>query len=312
MKRVMLVLTYSLVSLVAAICLFTAMLLVANSAYADPANDGSVNQTLSAAPNASVRINNIAGSITVQGWKQNQVQVTGTLSGDVTLDFRGSGSDLEVRAVYPNDSHDNAEADLTIHVPIASRLSVNTVSASIRASGLNGGAQLESVSGDVTLDSQDNDISARSVSGDVSIVGSTAGAHILGHSISGDVKISGINGDLQAESISGTVRVLGTNRVTRARLNSTSGNVDFSAAISGSGNYSFNSTSGNLSLSFPKAPDARFDIYSFSGDIDNNFGPKAQHTSEYGPGMELHFTNGAGSAQVTAHTLSGNITLRAP
>src|SRR5574340_1583341 len=75
MKRIILVLSYSLVSFTAAACLFTAMILVANSAYADPAGNGSVNQTRSATANASVRVNNIAGSIAVQGWSNNQVQV---------------------------------------------------------------------------------------------------------------------------------------------------------------------------------------------------------------------------------------------
>src|SRR5574337_332577 len=113
MKRIMLVLTYSLVSFVAAVCLFTVMMLVANSAYAYPGRDGSINQTLSAAPNATVRINNVAGSIKVLGWDKNQVQVTGTLSDGVTLDFHNSGNGVEIRAVYPENSHDNAEADLT-------------------------------------------------------------------------------------------------------------------------------------------------------------------------------------------------------
>lgn len=311
MKRIMLVLTYTLVSFVTAVCLFTVMVLVANSAYAYPANDSSVNQTRAATATASVRVNNIAGSITVQGWNKNQVQVTGTLTGDVTLDIRGSADDLEIRAVYPNHSSNHAEADLTIQVPAASRLSVNTVSADIGSGGLSGRAQLESVSGDVTLNSHAGDIAAKSVSGEVTITGSAPGAHVYGHSISGDVKIGSVDGDVQAESISGTVKVFGS-RLDRVRLNSTSGNVDFSAALAKSGNYSFNSTSGNLSLTFAKTPDARFDIYSFSGDIDNSFGPRAQRTSEFGPGMELHFTSGKGDAQVTAHTLSGNISLRGP
>ena len=311
MKRIMLVLTYSLVSFLTAVCLFTVMMLVANSAYAYPANDGNVSQTRAATAVASVRVNNIAGSVTVQGWSNNQVQVTGTLTDGVTLDFHGSADDLEIRAVYPNNSRNHAEADLTVHVPTASRLWVNTVSADINAGGLSGRAQLESVSGDVTLNSHDNDIAAKSGSGEVGITGSAPAAHVFGHSISGDVKISHVDGDVQAESISGTVKLFDS-RLDRVRLNSTSGNVDFAATLAKSGNYSFNSTSGNLSLEFAKTPDARFDIYSFSGDISNNFGPRAQRTSEFGPGMELHFTSGNGDAQVTAHTLSGNITLRGP
>src|SRR5574337_1635278 len=117
MKRIMLVTTYSLVSLLIAIGLFTVMMLVANSAYAYPADGGSVNQSRAATANASVRVNNIAGSVTVQGWNNNQVQVTGTLTDGVTLDIHGSADDLEIRAVYPNNSHNHAEADLTIQVP---------------------------------------------------------------------------------------------------------------------------------------------------------------------------------------------------
>lgn len=311
MKRPLLVLIYSLISSAVAVCLFVAMMLVANSAYAQTASGDNVNETRSATAHATVRVNNIAGSVHLLGWHNNQVQVTGTLTGDVTLDFHGSGDYLEIRAVYPNNSHNNAEADLTVRVPEAGRVTVNTVSADINAKALNGSAQLESVSGNVTLDSHDRDIAVKSVSGAVTVSGSAPGAHVLGHSISGDVKISGVDGDVQAESISGTVKVF-QSRLDRARLNSTSGNVAFSTALAKSGSYSFNSTSGNLSLSFPGKPDARFDIYSFSGDIDSNFGPKPQHTSEYGPGMELHFVSGAGDAQVTAHTLSGNITLQVP
>lgn len=310
MKRLLVVATGTLLSFVICIGLIAAMLLTSRSAYAGPLGDGNVNQTLNATSNATVRVNNIAGSVTVRGWGNNQVQVTGTVRGGVRLDLHGSAGDIEVRAVYPQISQNDASAELIIQVPAASRLSVGTVSANIQVSGLNGSAQLNSISGDVRLDSHADNISGRSVSGDVTISGSAKGAHVSGHSISGDVRISGVDGDVDAGSVSGSVQV-NASRLDRAKLGSTSGNLSFAAGLAKSGSYDFNSTSGNLTLSFPQTPDARFDLSSFSGDIDNNFGPKAQRTSEYGPGRELHFTSGAGSAQVTAHTLSGNITLHA-
>lgn len=311
MKRLLVVATGTLVSFAICIGLITAMMLAARNAYAGPLDGGNVNQTLNAAANASVRVDNVAGSVTVRGWDKNQVQVTGTVSGGVQLDLHGSAGDIEVRAVYPQDSENNASAQLVIQIPAASRLSVGTVSADIQANGLTRSAQLNSVSGNVRLDSGAANISGKSVSGDVTISGSAKGAHVSAHSISGDVHINGVDGDVDAGSISGTVQI-SASRLDRAKLNSTSGNINFSAGLEKSGNYDFNSTSGNLTLTFPRTPDARFDINSFSGDIDNNFGPKAQRTSEYGPGRELHFTSGSGSAQVTAHTLSGNITLRQP
>ncbi|MGH8377730.1 MAG: hypothetical protein ACRER7_02145, partial [Gammaproteobacteria bacterium] len=168
MKRALLVTIYSFLSSVAFIALFLLMLFVADSVYANPVNSGTpINETRSATVNATVRVNNIAGTVKVQGWDKSQVQVTGMLTDGVKLDFHGSGNDLEIRAVYLENSHNNAEADLTIQIPVASRLTVNTVSADIDASGLGGSTQLESVSGNVTLDSRDSDISAKSVSGEV-------------------------------------------------------------------------------------------------------------------------------------------------
>ncbi len=314
MKHALIFISYVLLSLVGIGVVFSAMLLTANSAYADSAGNGTpINETRSAKANGTVAISNLAGSVTIQGWHRNEIHVGGTLSPDAErLDITPYGDGYSIRVILPEHSHSNSEGTaLVIQVPDASRLSVNTVSAGINARGLDGTAQLESVSGNVMLKSTDSDITAKSVSGEVSIAGSVGGAHVDAHSISGDVKVQGIVGDLQAESVSGNVKAI-TGQVKRARLMSTSGNVDFSGGVQKNGSYTFNSISGNLTLLFQGTPDARFDISSFSGDIDNNFGPKPQRTSEYGPGVELHFVSGHGDAQVNARTLSGNITLHTP
>lgn len=314
MKRALIIISYLLLSLVGIGILASAVMLTANSAYAHPVSDGTaINETRSAKVNGSIAVSNVVGSVKVQGWSKNEIHVGGTLGkGTERLDITTSGDGYSIRVILPRHSDDNVDgSDLVIDVPITSRLSVNTVSAGIDAGGLNGTAQLESVSGDVTLKSNDSDITAKSVSGEVNVLGSADGAHVRAHSISGDVKVDGVGGDLQAESVSGTAKVINS-RLSRAQLSSTSGNVDFTGALLKNGSYSFNSISGNLTLMFLVTPDARFDISSFSGDINNAFGPKAQRTSEYAPGEELHFVSGNGSAQVNARTLSGNISLRMP
>lgn len=314
MKRALIFVSYLLLSLLGVGILASAVMFTANSAYAHPVNDGTpINETRSAKANGSVAISNVAGSVKVQGWNKDEIHVGGTLGrGTERLDIMTSGDGYSIRVILPRDSDDNVEgSDLVISIPISSRLAVNTVSAGIDADGLNGTAQLVSVSGNVTLKSNDSDIAARSVSGEVNILGSTNDAHVRAHSVSGDVKIDGVGGDLQAESVSGTAKVINSH-LSRTQLSSTSGNVDFTGALLKDGSYSFNSISGNLTLMFLVTPDARFDISSFSGDINNAFGPKAQRTSEYAPGEELHFVSGNGSAQVNARTLSGNISLRKP
>jgi len=314
MKRALIFVSYLLLSLLGVGILASAVMLTASSAYAHPVNNGTpINETRSAKINGSIAISNVVGSVKVQGWNKNEIHVGGTLGkGTERLDITTSGDGYSIRVILPRHSDDNVDGtDLVIDVPIASRLSANTVSADINAGELNGTAQLESVSGNVTIKSNDSDITAKSVSGEVNVQGSADGAHVRAHSISGDVKVDGVGGDLQAESVSGTAKVINS-RLSRAQLSSTSGNVDFTGALLKNGSYSFNSISGNLTLMFLVTPDARFDISSFSGDINNAFGPKAQRTSEYAPGEELHFVSGNGSAQVNARTLSGNISLRKP
>ena len=310
MKRISLIITFTLLMLMAVVGSFSLLMLTAHSAYAHPAGTP-INETRSAKADGEVRVSNVAGSVTVRGWDKAQVHVSGTLgAGTQRLDVSSDGSGVSIRVILPEHSRSNVEGtDLVIDVPKASRLTVNTVSADISASGLTGIEHLESVSGNLSLDSRSSDIGAQSVSGEVNISGSASRAHIRAHSISGDVKISGVDGELVAESVSSTVKVTASN-LSRAQLSSTSGNVDFAAAIGSGGSYEFHSISGNVNLSFAKLPDARFDISSFSGNITNSIGPKATRTSEYGPGMELHFTSGHGDAQVNAKTLSGNISLR--
>ena len=86
-----------------------------------------------------------------------------------------------------------------------------------------------------------------------------------------------------------------------------SGNVKFSAALADGGKLAMESVSGNIDLEFEGEVSARFDVESFSGRIKNCFGPKAERTSKYAPGVELSFTEGAGDGRVSLSTLNGNI-----
>jgi hypothetical protein len=92
-------------------------------------------------------------------------------------------------------------------------------------------------------------------------------------------------------------------------MSSTSGNLTYEGSLLKGGNYEFHNVSGDVDLTFGASPSAHFDISSFSGDIDNSFGPRPTRVSKYSPGVELHFTNGSGDAQVSARSLSGDIHL---
>ena len=96
--------------------------------------------------------------------------------------------------------------------------------------------------------------------------------------------------------------------VTRGRFKSVSADMTVALTLSADGQIDSESVSGNISLKFDAAPAAEFDVRSFSGEIRNCFGPKPMN-SEYGPGSQLHFTNGNGHARVQINTKSGDVRL---
>ena len=193
-----------------------------------------------------------------------------------------------------------------VEVPTGSRVEASTVSADIEANDLTGPQQLGTVSGNLILDSATSRADAHTVSGDVTVSGSAKGAHIIATSVSGSVRVTGVDGSLHVESVSGDVKI-GDNRLTSLEMSSTSGNLTYEGSLQKSGNYEFHNVSGDMDLTFGPHPSAHFDISSFSGDIDNTFGPKPTRVSKYSPGVELHFTNGSGDAQVSARSLSGDV-----
>jgi len=323
MKRLSIIILYALLSLGAVAASFSLLALTSGSAYAhdtdvDSDSDGSgdsrsVNETRSAKPDAEIRIDNLAGTVKIKAWDKNQVSISGTLGEEVErLEITGDESDVEIRVVLPHhtDRGDgDSSADLEIYVPAASHVQVSSVSADVEAQGLTGQAQASTVSGNVTFDTSASRIEAKSTSGDVTVTGSAKDAHITANSISGTVRIMHVAGSLDAESVSGDVEV-SDSALTNVQMTSTSGNLTFRGALQRGGEYEFNNVSGDLTLAVGASADARFDISSFSGDIDNSFGPRPTRVSKYSPGVELHFTNGSGSAQVSARSLSGDVHLQ--
>ena len=61
-----------------------------------------VDRTLDAAADGAVEISNIAGSVTVEGWSRNEVQVKGTLGRNVEeLIFERDGDRVTIKVKVP-------------------------------------------------------------------------------------------------------------------------------------------------------------------------------------------------------------------
>ena len=268
-----------------------------------------VDKTMDAAADGNVSISNVAGSVDVQGWSRNQVEVTGDLGDDVEeLIFERDGDEIEIKVKIQRRHSRDVSSDLIVKVPSASSLEVHTVSADIDVAELSGEQSLESVSGDITTEAHHSDIDVNTVSGDLEIEGDNQSMRSRLSTVSGDIDTENLAGETGVESVTGDLVVI-NGVFDRASLGTVNGDIVFHAQLLEDGRLDVETVNGGVDIEFAGDVSARFDIETFNGDIRNCFGPEPVRVSEYAPGYELKFTEGGGSGRVTIETLNGDLRL---
>jgi DUF4097 and DUF4098 domain-containing protein YvlB len=286
-------------------------LLLLSSACAAPMfahAEKSVSESLPADPRASIEIDNVAGSIELQGWDKALVEVTGTAGSDVErVAVSGDPAHIVVQVVTRQNRFWGADgsARLVVHVPARSSVSATLVSADFKVGGLLGDLKLQSVSGAVQGE-VGGDLHAGSVSGDIRLNAKSARS-IAVKTVSGDITLSGGSGESDVTTVSGTIKVdEGTQ--TRAHFRSVSGDVTASLAMAPDAQLDAQSVSGDITLKFPAVPAADFDVQTISGEIQNCFGPPAT-VSRHGSGSRFEYKNGDSNARLQIETKSGDVKL---
>jgi hypothetical protein len=255
-----------------------------------------------------VEIVNVSGTVEIDGWDRNEVEVTGTAGDNVErVDVTGAGNRTSIHVVSRSVRSwgSDGEARLVVHVPSRSSVTATLVSADCKVSGVLGDLKLQAVSGSLKGDAG-GDVHASTVSGDVRLTARAAKA-IEVKTISGDIQLWGGGGEVDIITVSGEARIE-LAQVTRSRFKSISGDITAALALAPDGQIESESVSGSVSLNFASEPSGEFDVQSFSGDIKNCFGPKPAE-SRYGPGSRLEFKNGDGHARVRINTKSGDVRL---
>src|SRR5258708_7904633 len=156
-----------------------------------------------ASPQGAVEIDNVAGSIDVQGWDKSEVAVTGTVGKDVErVDVTSDGNRTSIRVVLPNGHHwgmRDGEAHLTIRVPTSSSVSTSMVSSDLRISAVRGALELRTVSGNITGDGGGG-LRANDVSGGIHFT-APAAQRIRREAIHGHIVLSGVKHAVEATTL---------------------------------------------------------------------------------------------------------------
>lgn len=263
---------------------------------------------------AEIEISNTSGSVSVQGWDREMVEITGTLDENVErLEITGDRKHLKIRVILPDRVREGGEADLEVRVPAGAEVSVSTVSADQDIAGLTGELTIASVSGDISVTGGPlKDIEIDSVSGEIDLAASAPTIEV--DSVSGDLTLDapaqGVLPELHAETVSGDMMIL--DDLSSCKLTSISGDVTYQAGFPADGSYEFEIFSGDIEIAVPASTGARFEITTFSGEIESDF--TSVSVEREGPGRgdksgHSNFTIGDGRARVRIESMSGDVSI---
>ena len=270
--------------------------------------DRNVSTTLEAAPDVSIEIENIAGSIEVRGWDRNEVQVTGTIGDDVEeFVAKGGKKSILIEVETPDRRgwrHGDIDGHLDIRVPRGARVEIETISASIDVDDLDGRLEAESVSGSIKVSGRLTSADMESISGSVRLNG--ANTRTVAETVSGSIRLEGVAERVEASSVSGSITVK-AGAIERGELESVSGTIRLECDLKPGARLDVSSHSGNLTVTLQSDVSASFEATTFAGSIVNDFGPQATRTSKWVESKSLEFTTGSGDAEVSLETFSGNL-----
>lgn len=279
------------------------------AAAALPVMAEEVDRTIDAAADGHVHISNTSGSVTVNGWSRDQVEVKGEIGRNVEeLIFESNGDGVRIHVKVPKNGGRGIASDLYIQVPQDSSIDVGTVSADIDVAKVRGGQKLETVSGDIDTEAFESDIAANVVSGDIEIRGDGSDTETRVGTVSGDLELSRISGVVEGGTVTGDL-VIDDGSFDRAALHTVNGEVIFRSALRDGGTLEAEAVNGEIVLQFEGGVSGRFEFDTLNGDIDNCFGPEPKRTSKYTPGWSLRFQEGDGDARVSASTVNGDISI---
>jgi DUF4097 and DUF4098 domain-containing protein YvlB len=278
------------------------MMLVSASAFAGQ----SVDRNWDIDADATISIENIAGSIEIGGWDRNEAQLTGELGDSVDkLDINATGSSLQISVINRNQRNVDS-TELKLMVPRGATIEASAVSADIDVIGLdNEKLTANTVSGDIDVKATSRRVSVETVSGDLEFGGDTQ--RISAETVSGDMVLSGVAGEIEATTVSGDVK-LQAGAVDSMKLETVSGDVTAVTEVSGNGKLSAESMSGDVTIILPASQDAQFRAQSFSGRISTDFGSVEE--ARHGPGSHLKYLSGSNGAEIRVESFSGNIRLK--
>jgi DUF4097 and DUF4098 domain-containing protein YvlB len=135
-----------------------------------------VNQSYPLQPGGSFELQNVNGTIDVQGWDRNEVEIHAVKTAKhkeadlerVTIDVDAKLDSVSITTRYPQNEGVEVAVDYTIHVPHGARLEhIGTVNGTLRIAGVETVEDLRTVNGNIEVYEGGGSVHAHTTNGNV-------------------------------------------------------------------------------------------------------------------------------------------------
>ena len=225
----------------------------------------------------------------------------------------------EVKVEYPQSDQGgwgwgrrgaNVSVAYNVSTPAGTRLTINSVSGSVRVSDVKGDLSVNTVSGGVRLANAGRIASAKSVSGSVEILDTQIDGAVEAQSVSGGVVLRKVTARrVNVGSVSGMVQVEDV-QCDRVEAHSISGDVQYGGNLAKGGRYELTSHSGSVRVDVGGNTGFELEANSFSGSVRSDLPLTNSSTGGDGGPMRrraLRGVYGDGSAVLSVTTFSGSV-----
>jgi hypothetical protein len=174
-----------------------------------------ITKTFALKPDAAFSLTQIRGDVTVEGWDQNQAQVTITKRGGDEDDRAGieimhSATDKGLTLHSPEEMDTVKEIKYEIKLPRSLRqIEINSLQSDVTLSNLAGGVAVKTMKGDFSAKGLTGTVDLHTMKGDISVdlKGATPAGAQSYNTVKGDITLAveGANAEVQAETVAGGV-----------------------------------------------------------------------------------------------------------
>jgi hypothetical protein len=263
-----------------------------------------IDRRIAIAPDASIRITNMAGITRITGWDVDSIAVVGTLPAGSSFFLGGKGQFAKMGVERRDETLAEPGSTLELKVPRGARVWVKSGTANVEVTGLRGEVECVSVSGSIRVEGSPKLLIAESMEGNLSASGPMDVVRLKGGA--GSITIRGARGDITASTVGGAIVAM-DGAVVRAHLETVSGTIAYDGSVDPRGTLESVTHSGDVTLRLPSEISAEFDLESFDGAIVVGLLGKGPDPEKPLKGKPLSFVTGAGGSHIMVRSFKGEI-----